>query len=124
MKKNTKNIVLHLIFKNWQSEVLDAKVPVLVDFTAPWCEPCKALAPLVVQVAQERKGTVKVGKLNIDRNKRITDKYCVLGVPTLLVFINGEVVGRAVGSMPKKDIDNLLDRAIKGQRPGMLKKGK
>jgi len=125
-KESTKEsaLVQHFTSKTWKQNVLEAELPVLVDFTATWCGPCKAIAPLIAEIAEEREGTVKVGKLDIDKNESIADQYGVQGIPTLLVFVKGEVVGQAVGSMPKKHINELLDAAIKGQRPGMPKKKK
>lgn len=125
-KQPEKQALLHFDTEHWDEDVLKSKLPVLVDFTASWCGPCKILAPHIAAIAEERVGMMKIGKLDIDANEAITDKYNVRGVPTLLVFVDGEVVGQSVGSCPKKSIDELLDRAIKGQRPGLptKKKGK
>jgi thioredoxin 1 len=86
---------------NFEREVLGAALPVLVDFTAAWCGPCKLLEPVVKQLAQEWDGQVKVVKLDIDENQSLTMRYQVMGVPTLMLFVKGEPVQRTSGYMPK-----------------------
>ena len=87
--------------QSFQAEVLDAENPVLVDFTAVWCQPCKALDPVVKELADEWNGQVKVVKLDVDDNPSIAMNYNVMGVPTLLLFKDGEPVERTTGYMPK-----------------------
>jgi len=94
----------HFSDASFQQEVLEASGPVLVDFTAVWCGPCKMLAPVVEQIAAEYNGTLKVGKLDIDENQETMLQYGVMGVPTLLLFKGGEAVERLVGYMPKDRI--------------------
>lgn len=93
---------------NWDDEVLKSDAPVLVDFTATWCGPCKALAPIVDQVAEELAGKVKVGKLDIDESPLTASKYGVRGVPTLMVFKGGERAAQHVGLTTKQKILNLV----------------
>lgn len=93
---------------NWDDEVLKSDAPVLVDFTATWCGPCKALAPIVDQVAQELGDKVKVGKLDIDESPMTASKYGVRGVPTLMVFKAGERAAQHVGLTTKQKILNLV----------------
>jgi thioredoxin 1 len=93
---------------DFQTEVLDAAQPVLVDFWATWCQPCKMLDPLVKQLANDWQGKVKVVKLNADENPEITAKYGVMGLPTLLLFKNGEPVERLIGYQNKEKLVNKL----------------
>ncbi len=86
---------------NFKLEVLEAALPVLVDFTAAWCGPCKMLDPVVKQLAQEWDGRVKVAKLDIDENQDLTVQYQVMGVPTLMLFVKGQPVQRVSGYLPK-----------------------
>ena len=98
--------------ENFQSEVLGSKEPVLVDFWAAWCGPCRNLAPLVDQLAAEYKGKLKVGKLDVDAHQNVPQKYNVLSIPTLLLFKNGQVADQLVGSVPKATLDAMVKRAI------------
>ena len=93
---------------NFEDEVIKSEVPVLVDFTATWCGPCKALAPIVDQVAQELTGKVKVGKVDIDESPVTAGKFGVRGVPTLMVFKNGERAAQHVGLTTKAKVLQLV----------------
>ena len=88
----------------FQSQVLDSDKPVLVDFTAGWCQPCKMIEPIVKQLAQDWDGKVKVVKLDADENPNIMTKYGVLGIPTLMLFKSGEVKERMTGYQPKEKL--------------------
>lgn len=94
--------------ENFDEEVLKSEIPVLVDFYADWCGPCKALAPLISEIAEEYAGKVKVCKVNIDNDGGISESYNIMSVPTLLVFKEGQSSKMMVGYRPKKDIENLL----------------
>ena len=94
---------------NFEAEVLKSKIPVLVDFWATWCGPCKMLAPTIAKIAEEKAGTVKVCKLDVDEEPEIAAKYGISSIPTLKVFKNGEVVRSSVGVQPKAAIEALLD---------------
>jgi thioredoxin 1 len=97
---------------NFDSEVLKSSVPVLVDFSATWCQPCKALAPVVNQLAGEYEGRIKVANLDIDESPATAQKFQIRGVPTLLVIKDGKVVGTQVGAVPKAKLAALLDGAL------------
>jgi thioredoxin 1 len=90
--------------QNFDAEVLKSELPVLVDFYADWCSPCKMMAPIVEGLAKELEGKVKVGKLNVDESPKMAEKYNVLGIPTLIYFQNGEVVKSITGLRDKEGI--------------------
>ena len=96
----------------FQADVLDNDTPVLVDFWAPWCGPCRMVAPIVEELAEEYDGKVKFVKLNTDDNPQIAGKYGIRSIPTLLVFKGGEPVSQIVGFRPKSDLAKRLDEAL------------
>lgn len=97
---------------NFDREVLQSSTPVLVDFWATWCAPCKAIAPMIDTIADEYAGKVKIGKVNVDENQSTPGKYGVRGIPTLILFKNGAIVDQVVGAVPKSQLDALIAKAL------------
>ena len=97
---------------DFKSEVVESDTPVLVDFWAEWCGPCKVIAPVVEELAADYKGKIKFGKVNVDDNNMVASEYGVRSIPTLLIFKNGTVVNQIVGAVPKEKITAILDTVI------------
>lgn len=98
--------------QNFQTEVMKSDVPVLVDFWAPWCGPCKIVGPVVEELAKEYSGKVKVGKLNVDDNPQVAGQFNVMSIPTLMFFKNGQPVNSIVGAQGKATIKQALDQVV------------
>jgi len=98
--------------ENFEREVLSSDIPVLVDFWAEWCAPCRMVAPAVEEIAREYEGRLKVGKLNVDDNPETTAKYAIFSIPALLIFKDGQLVDQIIGAVPKKHITSKLDSII------------
>ena len=99
--------VITITKENYESEVVQSDKPVLLDFWATWCGPCRMVSPIVDEIAEER-DDIKVGKINVDEQGELAQKFRIASIPTLVVMKNGEIANKAVGAMPKADILNLL----------------
>ena len=108
MSENVKEITS----LNFSDEVLKSDTPVLVDFWAEWCGPCRAIGPVVEEIANDYDGKVSVGKLNVDNENQLAMEYGVRSIPALLIFNNGAVVNQIVGAVPKNRITDILDTVI------------
>jgi len=106
---NSKSLEVEVNGNNFQQEVLESSIPVLVDFWASWCMPCRMLAPTIEKLAEENQGKLKVGKLNTDENQNISAQYGIQGIPTLIIFKEGKEVGRTVGVISKEKLQEKLD---------------
>ena len=97
---------------NFEKEVLQSDIPVLVDFWATWCAPCKAIAPVIDAIADEYEGKIKVGKVNVDDNPGTPGTYGVRGIPTIILFKGGKVIDQVVGAVPKAQLEALIKKAL------------
>jgi thioredoxin 1 len=98
--------------ENFKEEVLDSNIPVLVDFWAVWCGPCKMLTPTIDQIAKEFDGKVKVGKVNVDENQQLAAQYGIMSIPTVIIFKNGKVVEQFIGVQPKGVYVDALNKHL------------
>jgi thioredoxin len=103
-------LIITLTQENFPQQVLQSQTPVLVDFWAEWCGPCKMIAPLLDELADEYDGKVKIGKVNVDEQQSIAAEYGIRAIPTLLLFNQGQVADQIVGARGKRDLKNSLDR--------------
>lgn len=109
MASESVNEIMDSVF---DAEVLKSEIPVLVDFWAPWCGPCKALSPVIEEISEEYKGKVKVSKINVDENPETTMKFRIRSIPTLIAFKDGEVSDQIVGAVAKSEIEKILDKTL------------
>ena len=111
-RPNLSENVVVLTSENWKKEVMEADGPVLVDFWAAWCAPCRMIAPAVEQVAESFAGRAKVGKLNVDENPEIAGEFGIRSIPTLLVFKDGKVAEQRVGALPQPMIAEMVEKLL------------
>ena len=111
MTMASENIV-EVTDSNFQTEILASKLPVLVDFWATWCAPCRAIAPHVEALAKDYDGKVRVGKCDIDSNPEVATQYDIRSIPTLLVFKDGKVAGQVVGAVPRAKIEDMIKKTL------------
>ena len=106
------NTITHLTDETFEEEVLQSNIPILVDYWAPWCEPCKMIAPILDSLSAEYAGKLKISKLNIDDNQKTPQKYGVRGIPTLMIFKNGNVEATMVGALSKSQLTAFIDSIL------------
>jgi thioredoxin 1 len=106
------NTITHLTDETFEEEVLQSNIPILVDYWAPWCEPCKMIAPILESLTAEYAGKLKISKLNIDDNQKTPQKYGVRGIPTLMIFKNGNVEATKVGALSKSQLTAFIDSIL------------
>lgn len=104
--------ILTLTDGNFESELANSELPMLVDFWASWCGPCMMLAPVLEELAKELKGRVRVGKLNVDENRETAASFGVMSIPTLILFKNGKEVARITGFRPKEELDKWIAQVL------------
>jgi thioredoxin 1 len=102
------NAYINITDDNFEAEVLKSPIPVLLDFWASWCNPCRMIAPFVEQLASEYSGRIKVGKVNVDEAGGVSSRHSIVSIPTLVVYKDGQIVNQAVGAFPKQNIEALF----------------
>jgi thioredoxin 1 len=108
-----KGTLFHVTDEKFDEEVLKSDLPVLVDFWAPWCRPCLAIAPAVEDLAKEYSGRIKVGKMNVDENPQTPSTFGIRGIPTLILFKGGKAVNQVVGAVPKTRLKIVIEESIR-----------
>lgn len=101
-----------LTSSNFETEVLNSTVPVLVDFWAVWCGPCRTVAPIIEELAKEYEGKIKVGKVNVDENNDLASRYGIMSIPTIKFFKDGKIVGEIIGAAPKTQFEDAIKKLI------------
>ncbi len=104
--------VLTITKDNFEDEVLKSDIPVLVDFWASWCGPCRAIAPVIDELANDFYGRAKVGKINVDEERELAEKFRIMSIPTVMLFKNGQAVEKVIGARPKEDFAALIEKNV------------
>lgn len=104
--------IIELSDSTFETEVVKSDLPVLVDFWAPWCGPCRAIAPLVEEISSSYEGKIKVGRMNVDENQSTTMKFGIRSIPTIIMFKGGEAVDQIIGAVPKGEIERVVDKSL------------
>jgi thioredoxin 1 len=104
--------IIHVNEGTFDAEVLKSDRPALVDFWAPWCGPCRAIAPVLEELAVEYKGKLTVAKVNVDENRKLAGNHGVMSIPTMILFKNGKVLDKVIGLVPKERLKELMDKAL------------
>ncbi len=104
--------IIHLTDKNFTDEVLKSELLVLADFWAPWCMPCKIIVPVIEELAKEYQNKIKIGKLNVDENPKVSSQYAIMSIPTLILFKNGQVIKQMLGIISKQQLKKKIEEYI------------
>lgn len=104
--------LLNITDKNFKEEVLKSPLPVLVDFWATWCSPCKILSPIIEELAKEYMGKIKIGKLNVEENQNIPTQYGIMSIPTIIFFKDGKILNQLVGALTKQQLKQKIEEIV------------
>ena len=105
-------VLFHATDGNFEAEILKSDIPAMVDFWAPWCGPCHVIAPVIEELAKEYAGKVKVAKMNVDENPATPPRYGIRGIPTVILFKNGQVFDQIVGAVPRSKVEEMIKKAL------------
>ncbi|QSZ26577.1 thioredoxin [Aceticella autotrophica] len=104
--------IIEITNQNFEKEVLNSNIPVVVDFWAEWCGPCRMVSPIIDELAHDYEGKVKVGKINVDKENELAMKFKVMSIPTIIIFRDGKIVEKIVGAKPKAEFENFINRNL------------
>jgi thioredoxin 1 len=105
-------VLFHATDANFEAEILKSDIPTMVDFWAPWCGPCHVIAPVIEELAKEYAGKVKVAKMNVDENPATAPRYGIRGIPTVILFKDGQVFDQIVGAVPRSKVEEMIKKAL------------